>query len=192
MENRIYEVKKEQLLYSDFVSFIARAINDLITSEGISPIAKEFVFKYYFALYYLDIELDEDPVEAYDSICNINYKDYADKIAWTQFCDLRKAFEDKCNVVDKIVNKDISTAIVDLIEKINDIVSNMNDKMKNVDINEFMNSFGSLGDLLKQFDEKDVLEYAFNALTNKKTDDADNNNVGDDKKASEIEAIEAN
>lgn len=163
-----FNVKNEQLTYSDFVSFITKAVNSLVIEDGIAVIAKEMIFKIYFANYYLDVELPEDETEAYEVVANINYEDYSNKIAWNQFLDLRRAFEDQCEKVEKYINKDISTAMVELIDNINMSISNFNANIKNIDINDTLNLIKDMGNRFNKITDKQVLDYAFNKLTDDK------------------------
>lgn len=176
--HKVYKLKKDMLTYSEFVSFIQNAVTALIIDEGISPIANDVVFKYYFAMNYLDIELPEDEIEAYPLICDIDYNDYQDYIAWNQFIDLKNAFKRQCEKTDKYINKDINDSIVELVQTGTKAINELEKNFKDINVKDGMNALGKITDKLDGMNQEQVLQFVFDKLNNEKNKLKDN--VGDE------------
>lgn len=172
--HKVYKLKKDKLTYKEFVSFIQNAVTALIIDEGISPIAKDIVFKYYFAMNYLDVKLPEDEIEAYPLICDIDYGDYQDYIAWNQFIDLKKAFERQCEKTDKYINKDITDSIVEFIQTGTKAINELENNFKDINVKDGMDALSKIMDKLDGMSKEQVLQFVFDKLNNEKNKLEDN------------------
>lgn len=153
MNSNLLKVKKNKLTYSDYITFLTKSAVLCMSENGlIMHSIKNMIFKVMFARYYLDVELPESDIDAYDIVCDINYLDYKDSIAWNQFVDLQSSFDIYCEEIDKNANKDINEAVIELIISITELLNSMKESIDEVDVKntlelmtDFKNSLGTVG-----------------------------------------------
>ena len=187
MENKvfkkeIYKVKKSMLDYNEFVSFVENCVNSLITEDGISLIARDMVFKLYFATYYLDIDLPKDDLEAYPLVANIDFEDYASYIAWTQFLDLQKAFDRYCDYVNELTRKSTEKSLIELLDSGKQLIDKINDSVENVNFKDMIDIFSSFSKSVGDVTEEKLIRVAFDNIMKEKEREKEEVTVEDDTK----------
>lgn len=163
MEKELFEVKRERLTYNEFVDFLAKALAMSKDEDGkIIILSKILGFKIMFARYYLDVELPESDIEAYEMVSDIDYYDYSDKIDWNQFCDLERCFEEYCDEANDEAHKDINDAVVELVMSLKRYVDNMNDSTKELDLNKTLAMMNEFKDVVGNLDTNKAMEFFLN------------------------------
>ena len=163
MEKELFEVKRERLTYNEFVDFLAKALAMSKDEDGkIIILSKILGFKIMFARYYLDVELPESDIDAYEMVSDIDYYEYSSKIDWNQFCDLERCFEEYCDEVNDEVHKDINDAVVELVMSLKKYVDSMNDSTKELDLNKTLAMMNEFKDVVGNLDTNKAMEFFLN------------------------------
>lgn len=146
--NVVYDVKKEQLTFTEYGEYLRNVIDSVVDYEHkeIMHSSLETSLKLFFAIYYLDIDMSNDDVDNggylseinYAKYCNINFKDYMNKIAYNQFLSLLKSIDSELASIEKR----FAPTIENLIKSATKYVDSMSNTFGDIDIEEVLRIFG--------------------------------------------------